>query len=486
MAGRMKIVLTMMPCRRLRFNISDLYPVPRLGIGYLSAYLKAHGYRDVSTPDIIAERWWIPELLREFARTGPPDVLGLSVTAISLREAFELATAVKAVYTQCRIVVGGPGVGFEAEALLRYGSDVDFFVRGEGEEPLLQLVRALETGADLSAVPALIWRKNAKPVENPPGAYRNLDDGIFCDYDAQPMDKYRLHPPMGAYPLATMMETTRGCTFPCEFCCLRAPARYRSVENVVAELKRLQNVYGIREVHFIDPTFSLYRKRTWELVEAVGALGLRWTCKTRVDMLDEELIEHFARNGCYYIAFGVESGDDTILGNIHKATAAETALHTFHTCRKHRIRTAAYMLVGSPGETIGSIRNTMAFVRKLQPDYVLYGIVHPDPANTMSQKALANKAFTKRDLEAYYLSDEPSYFQHTTVGGQTIRTAQRWLNMASWDFYGRPSYIKERVLDVRTTADVTNLFVGGITFVKDFAGVGRLWNMRGRNRSSAS
>ncbi len=472
-------LLLMAPCRRLQFNLSDMYPVPRLGLGYLSAALKAHGYPNVETRDVIAEREWIPELVRRFAELGPPDLVGISVTILSLREAFEIARGLKTRFPATRVVVGGPGVnGFAAASLARYGEAVDFFVRGEGEAALVGLVGAL-AGArpSFAEVPGLVWRDaSGNAIENPRAPYRDLDDGLRVDYAAQPMAKFRLHPPMGVYPYATMMETTRGCSFSCEFCCLSMPVRERTPADVESELRALVRAYDLREVHFIDPTFTLHRARTEELIERVGRLGLRWSCKTRVDKVDEPLAARMAAAGCYLIAFGVESGEDDILGALGKNASGERAVETFAACRRHRIRTTAYLLLASPGETDAHVDRTLSFVRQLAPDYVLYDLLQADPANPLTRERIAAGAFTSDDLDRYYLADDPTPLHDVTVAGHPMAVARRRIERASSDFYLRPRYFWERIRDLRTLQDAMNLGSGGLTFFKDLLRLGRLWD----------
>ncbi len=471
----MKIFLTMAPCRRLQFNLSDLFAVPRLGIGALAAYLKAHGYHDVQTVDIIAEKWWVTELLDHFASKGVPDVVGVGTTILSVREAFELCKAIKEQYPEVTTVLGGPGIGFEARALLQYGTHVDYFVRGEGEGPLLALVQALEKGDSTEDVPGLIGRGKDGPFENSPVAVRDLNDGITCDYQGQPMEKYRLHPPMGIYPPATMIETTRRCSFPCEFCCLSGVVSYQSPENVVKKILELQRDFGIREVHFVDPTFTLNRKRTEALLRGLKKLNIRWSCKTRVDLMPGDLVRAMADAGCYLVAFGVESGEDSILQSLSKKAVSEQALETFRLCRKYKIRTTAYLMVGNPGETDETVETNMRFVRQLKPDYVLYDILQADPGNPLTHEMIAKGVFSLDDLEKYYLTDEPCRLHEITIAGHSQETVKKWITKASSDFYLRPRYFYEKIRDLRTIQDAVNLTSGGTAFLKDLFGIGRLW-----------
>ena len=473
------ILFLMAPARRLQFNLSAMYPLPRLGIGLMASHLRRHGFRRVATRDLIAEREWIPELLARFRREGAPDLIGISTTVLSLREAFEIARAVKAEHPGTRVVVGGPGVGFEARPLLAYGEAVDFFVRGEGEGPMLELVRAIaDERDDLSGVPALVWRRpDGTPCENPPGPFRDLDDGLEVDWEGQPMGKYRLHPPMGIYPPGTMLETARGCSYPCDFCCLSMPVRTRSPAGVEADVRHLVTRFGVREVHFVDPTFTLRRERALEICERLRALPVHWSCKTRVDRTDDVLLAAMSESGCYLVAFGVESGDDGVLGAIHKRTEAERASEAFRLCRQYGIRTTAYLMVGNPGEDDAAVDRTIAFVRRLEPDYVLYDILQADPINPLTQRRIAEGHITAADLERYYMSDEPSALDLQTIAGHPMEVARGWLKRASSDFYVRPRYFWERVRDLRTLQDAANLGAGGFMFFRDLLGRGRLWGL---------
>ena len=218
------------------------------------------------------------------------------------------------------------------------------------------------------------------------------------------MGRYRLHPPMGIHPPATLVETARGCTYSCDFCCLSMAVRSRDPVAVESEIAWLKQRFGIREVHIVDPTFTLSSARTRELVDRLGTLDVRWSCKTRVDRINEPLAAKMADAGCYLIAFGVESGDDLILNGLQKKADAARAIEAFAHCRRHRIRTTAYLLVGSPGETDATIERNMAFVRRLKPDYVLYDVLMADPLNPLTRRAAETGAISLDDVERYYLS----------------------------------------------------------------------------------
>ncbi len=466
------------PCRRLRFNISGIYAVPRIGLGCLSSFLKHNGFQKTRIWDLMAERKWIPDILKDFEANGVPDLVGIGTTLISIREAFEITDAVKARYPDVKTVIGGPGVSSSKEVLFRYGKGVDFFIRGEGEAAFLELVRCLTSGSrDYSRVPGLLW-KNEKneAIENSGCAFRDLNDGILVDYESLPMELYRLHPPMGVFPPATMVETARGCSYGCSFCCISRQSRFKDPALVEEEIRRLQSRYGIREVHFVDPTFTLDQKRVKEICERIGPLNLKWTCKTRVDLVPRKLLESMAASGCYLISFGVEAGQDVFLDALHKDATVNQTIESFQNCRELKIRTAAYLMIGCPGETEESISENIRFVRKLDPDYVLYDILQADPANEITRGYMKMGRFTEDDLNRYYFSDDDNYFLHYSLTGEPVEKVNQWLKRATRAFYFRTSYILKKLRDIRSSQDILNMFYAASFLFRDFFGLNKLWD----------
>lgn len=469
------MAFTMAPCRRLRFNLSDLYPVPRLGIAQLAAILRAQGHH-VCMADLMATPW-STHRFAEWVEHTRADLLAVSTTILSVREAFALCRAARRLRPGLRTVVGGPGVGgWLPEELVRYADGaVDYFVRGEGEVALPALVSALASGGALDDVPGLVFRAGTGATETARARPIPLDDALPGPaWDLMPMDAYRLHPPMGVYPYATLLETARGCGYPCNFCCLAGPYRARSPEWVAGELARLRAAYALREVHFVDPTFTHERARTLAMCEELAGLPfrLRWTCKTRVDRIDAPLAAAMARAGCYAVSFGVESGADGMLASMNKRAESERTREAFRICRAHGIRTVAYCMVAGPGETDATVDATIRFVREIRADYALYGIVDADPANALTRRAVSEGRLSRRDVAELYLGDSTSALHTETVSGAPLEVARGWLRRASTDFYLRPAYAWGRIRDLRTLQDARNLAAGGAGFVRDLLQLG--------------
>ncbi len=260
----------MAPCRRLRFNLSGMYPVPRLGIAQLASLARSLGHT-VHLVDVIAEGW-TDRQFGAWCREVGADLVGVSATIASMREAFDLCAAAKATCPAAFTVVGGPGTGgWSADALFEHSNGaVDVFVRGEGEAAFEGLLR----GGSWDDVPNLVRPGGDNPVA---GAIA-LDAAPAPAWDLMPMEYYRLHPPMGVYPYATLLETARGCNYPCNFCCLAGLHRTREVDWIVDQIEHLHHRYGANEVHFVDPTFTLDRERRPRPRSARRSRGCRSPC----------------------------------------------------------------------------------------------------------------------------------------------------------------------------------------------------------------
>ncbi len=177
-----------------------------------------------------------------------------------------------------------------------------------------------------------------------------------------------------------------------------------------------------------------------------------------------------AASGCYGVAFGVESGASLMLEHMKKGAALTATRDAFGACRRHRIRTTAYCLVAGPHETDETVDATIRLIREVRADYVLYGIVDPDPMNALTRQGISAGAFSHADLARYYLGEGDTPLHHHTVTGHPIEIARGWLKRASTDFYLRPRYVWGRVRDLRTLQDARNLASGGSGFLRDLFG----------------
>jgi len=176
-----------------------------------------------------------------------------------------VAKIAKDVREDCKVIVGGPHVTFLPNQTLKECSFIDIVVRGEGEETIRELAEALEKGV-WETVKGITFRKGDRIVNNEPRLFvRNIDEIPFPSWDLLPMGKYRFC----GYKYASML-TSRGCSFNCSFCASSRLFgvfwRGRSPENVVEEIRLLHDKFGIRNIEFVDDTFTLDQRRQRESV----------------------------------------------------------------------------------------------------------------------------------------------------------------------------------------------------------------------------
>ncbi|NES84266.1 MAG: radical SAM protein, partial [Moorea sp. SIO2B7] len=171
--------------------------------------------------------------------------------------------------------------------------------------------------------------------------------------------------------------TDFGCAYSCSFCPISTLGfKLRSVSDVMEEIKLLKSL-GVRELFFRDQTFGVNKKRTLELCEALKALKMSWTCFTRVDVLNEDIIKPMQEAGCHTIMFGIESADEELLEQYEKNTKQSQMLEAIALCKKYSIETVGTFILGLPGDTKESTLKTLEFAKKLNLDFASFNIAVP-------------------------------------------------------------------------------------------------------------
>ena len=362
-----------------------------LGVFYLAAYLRQHGH-DVQVIDAEARNLdaaAIESLVTDFA----PDLIGISSTTVAFHRAVEVAEALKRRWPQIPIVLGGPHVSSNVAHAMSVPS-FDYGVLGEGEATLLELCQAIEGGGGLGSVEGLVHRAGPEVIVNQPRTPRaNLDELPFPAYESIP-DLSLYTPPPCNYkktPVANVI-TSRGCPNRCTFCdrsIFGQRLRQRSAENIAGEIELLVSRHGVREIAFVDDTFTIKPKRIRELFSILDRKGIAfpWTCMSRVDTVDEDLLKYMRDHGCWHVSFGIESGNESILREIDKNISLEQAERVIGWCAKLGIRSKGFFIVGHPGETEETIEETIRYALGLPLDDIVVTINTPIPGSYQHEHA---------------------------------------------------------------------------------------------------
>jgi len=172
-----------------------------------------------------------------------------------------------------------------------------------------------------------------------------------------------------------------------------------------------------------------------------------WSCSSRVDILDENLLKLMKQSGCHTIQFGVESGSQKILDRYNKKFTLEQVKKTFSLCHKLGIRTMAHFILGLPGENERTILKTINLAKELKCDFAAFNIASPRIGTELRKEAIKNKWLTSSNL-----SRTDSSLTYPVIKTEELSPEKLWelRNKAIRDFYFRPSYIMKKILHLNS------------------------------------
>lgn len=325
--------------------------------------------------------------------------VGFSATTMSIASAASLARRVSEAGSERVVLCGGTHMNAAPDRTMRRYPFLDYGFVGEAEDSLVEFLRA-EPGRRPGAsgaekVDGLLFRDGDAVLATGlrPGL-RDMDRLPFPAWDLLPHlpDHYRPAPnSYKALPTGSIV-TSRGCPEKCAFCDTSvAGVRIRgfSPRYMVEMIREMQARYGIREIIFHDDVFTLYRKRCVEFCEMVIAEGLRFSfsCISRVDRVDPELLALLAAAGCWQIAYGIESGSPRMLEFLKKGTTLDQVRTALSWTRKAGIRTRGYVMLGVPTETPETIRQTIEFIQGIDLDDFHCSYFTPMPGTALATEA---------------------------------------------------------------------------------------------------
>src|SRR3989339_1955784 len=417
---------------------------PSLGLGYVAAVLEKDGHK-VRFLDCTAEKISVNAIEGVLKRYDTPGFVGLTATTPLVNNARVIAAICKRIYPEVKVVLGGIHPSFMPDEVLGDGN-VDFVVRHEGEITMKELV----AGKNPKEILGLSYKSRGKIIHNPERPLiKNLDELPPPAYHLMPMKKYR--PAIGNYKRLPAMSifATRGCPGKCTFCqpTFGGMMRPRSAKNILEEIKLLQDNYGIKEISFYDDTFTVFRNVVKEFCETIirEKIDLTWSCFTRANFVNEELLALMKKAGCHLILFGVESADEQILKNVNKRISLDQVLKVIRTARKVGLETRDSFMFGNQGETEETIKKTINFAVKLDPDEVQFNIATPYPGTELFAWAKERGYIKSFDWNDYSMSN--TVFE---LPGLDRKKLQRYYSLAHRKFYFRPKVVLRRLFHIRS------------------------------------
>ena len=266
----------------------------------------------------------------------------------------------------------------------------------EKHDPLYQPAIDGSRNLDMRGIKGLGWRRGEEIIINFPRPFmRDLDDMPHPLHHLLPLDTYRM--PMIRGPF-TFIVSSRGCPAGCTYCIKHVSyqftTRLRSPEHIMEELWILKRL-GMNNIHMYADLFTVSRDQVMGLCELMirENINIRWTCNSRVDYVDEELLQMMARAGNWLISWGIESGNEQILRHARKGAYTDKAERALLWARKAGIRNWGYFIIGLPGETEETIRQTIDFSKRLPLDIALFHVAAPYPGTPFFFEVVENGWF---------------------------------------------------------------------------------------------
>jgi len=352
-----------------------LDPTDPLGVMWLSANLKRHGHQS---------KLFIPNLesdMKQKIIDYAPDMIAYSVTSGSEQYYLAMDKAIQKIQPHFTLF-GGPHPTYFPDVIKEAGLDAS--CQGEGDDVILDVVNALESGGDVAGIPNISVMRDGEVIKNEVRNYiEDLDTLPFPDRDI--LMKYPAYKNYGV----RFFLASRGCPYLCTYCFNHAAmklykdkgkyVRHRSVGNVIEEVHKVWRDYGMRHVYFYDDIFVLDRKWFAEFAEVYRKeIGMPYTCYLRVNLVDEDLVRLLKESGCRSIAMAVESGNAEIREKILKRKMTnDQIIDTVQLLQKHDIHVMTQNMVGMPNETVENALETIDLNMKAQPSYAWCSIFQP-------------------------------------------------------------------------------------------------------------
>ena len=407
--------------------------------------------------DYAAEECNWEDFKRDLLALRPTDIV-ISVTTLSLQRDLKAATIAHELLNDVRaIAIGAHFNTLDIDSLLRY-PELDLVIRGEYEHACHELASA----PPLHTVRGITWRnENKEVIRNPDRPFEESLDTI--PFPARHLARNELYtrPDTGA-PQTTLV-TNRGCPFHCTYCLANQVAgtknRYRSVASVMEEISLCVSQFGITNFLFRSELFTQNKSWVIELCKAILESGLKiqWACNSRVDTISEEALSWMKRAGCWIVAFGVESGDQTTLDRVQKRSKVEGAFKAVEMCRRVGIRSSIYLLIGLPWDDEASITKQIDFAKALDPDFLEVFYPYPFPGTPLRQEAVRLGLIADSEIPSGAYADPAMPTLHLSKEA-LVHHRSRILRA----FYLRPRTILRTVKNIRSWSEFLSYLRAGI------------------------
>lgn len=443
-------------------NVRHLGVVPPLNLLYLSAWLRKFGViteiLDCSALNLDCDGALHVAKSKEF------DILCFTTTNLDFLFVIQWIRAFKKEFNK-PIMVGGLGAeNYPAEM---------------AEHPEIDVV--FHSPSEASVVPWLDAFINDREWWKVPGSACKYNDKVFLNTPiALPKNFVRPHPDRSildikqyysilskGFPFTAGMSSF-GCPYGCHFCQIRlTPYFIRSAEDLVHELEICEKEYGIQELDYFDSNFTIPRQRVFEFAELYRKkkLTIRWSCRVRSDQIDEEMLKAMAASNCAWIGYGIESGDDAVLKNINKIQKGSQHIRqVIRNTKAAGIGVTGFFVLGLPGETEASLKNTLSLITEEPLDFVQISPYWPIPKTPIYDKLVKD---TGVDIWRETITSGTRREDLTLSGtGFSVKDMHQYASQIYKEFYFRPQQIFQMTKNLTSIQQFKNFYSAGLDVLK--------------------
>lgn len=418
--------------------------------------------------------------IRNFIKDYRPDVLGISAFNITLSSAHMTAKIAKLINPNIITVMEGctnRGIFCAIDpAKVADFNLIDFAISREPEITIIELIKALEQKkTDFSHIDGLTWKKDGKIV-------RNKDRGFVKDLDQLPFPaRHLIHDYEKMAPHAFQgIYGSRGCPFQCVFCGCHVSCGYkprtRSAKNMVDEIEYVHKKFKTHYFYICDDIFFINKERAKEFCRLLTERNLKvvWSCQSRAEMLDDEILALVKRAGGQHIAVGVETGNERIRALMKKGNTLDDVRRCAQLIKKHKLYMVAFCMIGLPWEGEREIQDTVNFIEEIDPYIVFPYLATPSPGTELDEMIHEDDPRSKELLKDLCHSDPAKALSRYIPSETKVRVINKALvelnklNKRSLfkNFFARPKFYWYFVQDINLFKNPRHL----ISYIWDYFG----------------
>lgn len=449
--------------------VSIQYPI---NMGYLVSYLRKHNVT-CTVRDFEVEPFIEDEFLK-FIMQNSPLIIGFSCMTPHIMNAAKLANLVKKRYPGILTVVGGVHATAIPEQTLEEFPQFDVVVIGEGEITLLELYKKWTDAKEIKDILGIAYRDNSTiRVNSPRPMIGNVDEIPFPERDLVDIEYYKKSHVSRGFSRKVMkiaeVICSRGCPYNCIFCASKVThgrrVRFRSAENIIAEIETLIKEYNVKHFSFLDDTFTIKKELLEPICKFMEAQKVTFDCFTRVNDINEEKMDVMMAGGCRKISFGIESGSPRVLKLLKKGITLVQIENAFRICKKARlpIIEATFMIGSHPDETLEDIKMTKKLIYKLRPDILGVFITIPYPGTELNHILKERRLLLRENWDEFKLFfGNPSW----ELGRISTKDLLKMLKTIVYGYYLSPRYFLPLIIKFIRYKEFKYFINLGLSFMK--------------------